>query len=106
MMNLNPYQSAVLASVYIVGVVHLIQFFSRYGDTAGGEDIILIPIMMLSLLTLSVAVMGFLFGYGPLTLYLDGKKHEAVTYVLKTIGTFALCTVVFVLAYVFVVTNV
>jgi hypothetical protein len=39
--------------------------------------------------------MGYLFVLGPLTLYLDGKKKEAVSDFLKTVGTFALWLVVF-----------
>lgn len=49
-----------------------------------------IPIIMLSLLVLSVALMGYLFFYRPLELFMDGRRHEAATFFLKTIGTFAL----------------
>ena len=56
------------------------------------EPNILIPIAMLSLLTLSVAIMGYFFVLNPLQLYLDGHKKEAVTFFLHTIGIFALIT--------------
>ncbi|RJQ29898.1 hypothetical protein C4571_00570, partial [Candidatus Parcubacteria bacterium] len=47
------------------------------------------PIAALSLLTLSVAVMGYLFFYGPLQLYLGGERERAVNLFLKTVGVFA-----------------
>lgn len=99
-MNLSPYQSAALAALYILSIVGVMQFVMELGR--GKDDVLLIPVMMLALLTLSVAVMGYLFGYGPLTRYLDGKKEEAASYLLKTIGSFALITAVFVLAYTWV----
>lgn len=84
--------NAALAALYIVLIVLLIQVFA----STKGEDTILIPITMLSLLVLSVAVMGFLFISGPFRIYFDGKKEEAVMFFLKTLGTFALFVALFV----------
>ena len=81
----NPYLNAVLASVYIVAVVTLISAF----EGGVGEETILIPMGMLSLLVLSVAIMGFLFFYQPLTLVLDGKRADAMNFFLRTLATFA-----------------
>lgn len=57
-------------------------------------DTFFAPIVMLSLLTLSVAVMAFLFFYQPLNLLIDGKKKEAVNLFVKTVGIFAALTAV------------
>ena len=53
----------------------------------------LIPILMLSLFTLSAAVMSIIFFYEPFRMYFDGQKQEAVTLVVKTVGYFAVFVV-------------
>ena len=57
-------------------------------------DTFFAPIVFLSLLTLSVAVMAFLFFYQPLMLFIEGKKKEAVSLFVKTVGIFAAITMV------------
>ena len=57
-------------------------------------DTFFAPIVFLSLLTLSVAVMAFLFFYQPLMLFIEGKKKEAVNLFGKTVGIFAVMTLV------------
>lgn len=60
-------------------------------------DTFFAPIVVLSLLTLSVAVMAFLFFYQPLMLFIEGKKKEAVDLFAKTVGIFAALTIVFLI---------
>ncbi len=91
-MKINPFIHSLAASVYIVLVVSLITTFSTLGEE---KETVFIPMFMLSLLVLSVAVMGFLFFYQPLRLYVDGHKQEALTFFLKTIGFFACFVLVF-----------
>ena len=55
-------------------------------------DTFFAPITFLSVLTLSVAVMAFLFFYQPLQLFIEGGKKEAVNLFVKTIGIFAVFT--------------
>lgn len=55
-------------------------------------DTFFAPIVVLSLLTLSVAVMAFLFFYQPLVLFIEGKKKDAVNLFVKTVGIFAAIT--------------
>jgi len=50
----------------------------------------------LSLFVLSAAVMGFLFVYQPLQLYLDCHKKEGVDFFFKTVGSFAIITVLLI----------
>lgn len=48
---------------------------------------------MISLFTLSAAVMGYLFFSQPLQMYLDGSKKSAVKLFLQTIVSFAVLTI-------------
>jgi hypothetical protein len=57
-------------------------------------DTFFAPITVLFVLTLSVAVMAFLFFYQPLLLFIEGKKKEAVNLFVKTVGIFAAITAV------------
>lgn len=57
-------------------------------------DTFFAPIVFLSLLTLSVAVMAFLFFYQPLALFIEGKKKEAIDLFAKTVGIFAIITII------------
>lgn len=89
-MHLNPFTNALLAAGYIWTVVSFMHMISPPPDT---PDTWLTPIVALSLLVFSVALMGFLFFYRPVVLLLEDKKEEAVRYFLKTLGTFGAITV-------------
>lgn len=88
----NPIINALSASAYILLVVGIIKLLSHYlkdkPDTFGA------PIVFLSLLTLSAAVMAYLFLYQPLQLFIEGKKKEATNLLVRTIGTFAIFTAI------------
>lgn len=86
-MKNNPFFNALLAVGYIVLVVLVM---STFADSPVEQKVpLFVPMVLLSLLTLSVAVMGYLFVYQPLCLYLDGAKKEAVKLFLRTTGIFA-----------------
>ncbi len=87
----NPLYNAFLAAGYIVLVVTIMTSFVDKAD--GPERGILVPLTVLSLFVLSAAVMGFIFFYQPVLLFLDGQKKEAVNLFLKTVGVFAGITV-------------
>lgn len=87
----NPYANAVFAALYIAGIV---LFMSTITD-GGTEESLLIPMAMLSLLVLSVSVMGMLFFLQPILLFLEGKKKEAVTFFVSTVVAFAFCAALF-----------
>lgn len=92
----SPYLNACAASAYIVFIVLFItggapSFLEPFEQTPA------IPVIMLSLLVFSVALMGYLFFYRPLELFLDGKRQEAAQFFLKTIATFALIGIGFAL---------
>jgi hypothetical protein len=84
-MTKNPFLNALGASVYI-GLVVLLMNVSSNIDNSANE--LVVASMMLSLFTLSVAVMGYIFFYEPFKMYLDGKKEEAVKLFLQTVGIF------------------
>lgn len=52
--------------------------FARKTDV---DETILIPIAVLSLFTLSAAIIGYLFLFQPAQMYLDGKKKEAMKFI-------------------------
>jgi hypothetical protein len=87
-MKLKPLRNALLAIGYIALVVLCITQF--IDGPAEHSAPILMPMLMLSLLTLSVAVMGYLFFYEPLKMYIDGDKKGAMQLFLRTIGIFAI----------------
>lgn len=87
----SPVYNAAAASLYII-LMALFMFFGT--KHIPGEDTVLAPIAMISLFTLSAAVMGYLFCYGPLMLYFDGKKKQAAQLFVQTIGMFGVFTLV------------
>lgn len=91
-MSKNPIINALGASGYIILIVSIMQFIMQ--TQKNKPDTILAPITFLSVLTLSVTVMGYLFFYQPLQLFMEGKKKEAVNLFVKTIGVFAAFTAV------------
>jgi hypothetical protein len=96
-MTKNPFINALSATLYITAVA-TIPFFGK--NLFGPGNSFLIPIAMISLFTLSAAVMGYLFLYQPLLLLLDGHKKNAVKLFLQTVANFAGITIIiFLLLY-------
>ncbi len=91
-MSKNPILNALAAEVYIVSLVLFMNFGIKM--IAQQEDTLVIPIAMLSLFTLSTAVMGYLFCSQPIMLFLDGKKKQAFKLFLQTVGVFGGITLV------------
>lgn len=96
-MTKNPFINALAATLYITAVA-TIPFFGK--NLFGPGNSFLIPIAMISLFTLSAAVMGYLFLYQPILFILDGHKKNAVKLFLQTVAAFAGITIViFLLLY-------
>lgn len=89
----KPFLLALVAIVYIVFIVLSINTFGSFLP----EDHLAIPVVMLSLLVLSVAVMAFLFFYEPVQLLIENRKQEALKLFAQTVGFFACFVVVSVL---------
>ena len=91
-MSKNPILNALCASAYIILVVSVMTFVTQ--PLKNKPDTFAAPIIVLSVLTLSVAVMAYLFFYQPLLLFIEGKKKEAVSLFTKTVGVFGVITTV------------
>ncbi|MEK7585171.1 MAG: hypothetical protein AAB455_01470 [Patescibacteria group bacterium] len=78
---------ALGTAAYIVLVA---TFLSHAQDIFGPEEpkSVLVPIMMLSLLVFSAAMVGLLLLGRPILWYWDGKKPEAVSLVIHTMAAF------------------
>ncbi|KKP94691.1 MAG: hypothetical protein US77_C0016G0010 [Microgenomates group bacterium GW2011_GWC1_38_14] len=94
-MTRNPLLNALGALLYII-VVSVVMF---YGSSQVKGTSVIGPIAVLSLFTLSAAVMGYVFCYQPLQLFLAGKKKEAVDLFLKTVGIFGALTATILFLY-------
>lgn len=94
-MSKNPFLNALGAVGYIFLVVFIINFLST---TLGNKpDTAFAPVLALSLLTLSVVVMAILFFYRPLMIFIEGQKKEAVLLFVRTVGVFAIFTIIVLL---------
>ena len=91
-MTKNPIINALSASAYIILVVSVMTFVTK--PLKNKPDTFFAPITVLSVLTLSVAIMAYLFFYQPLQLFIEGKKKEAVSLFIKTVGIFAVLTAI------------
>jgi hypothetical protein len=89
-MSKNPIINALSASTYIFLVVSVMTFVTQ--PLRHKPDTFFAPITVLFVLTLSVAVMAFIFFYQPVMLFIDGKKKQAVNLFVKTVGIFAAIT--------------
>lgn len=89
-MKINPFTNALGAVLYILIVVGIIYSL----QSPNTPDTILAPLFLLSLFTLSAAIMAFVFFYQPFKLYVDNHKKEAVLYFIKTVGYFAVVVLI------------
>src|ERR1035437_3052387 len=89
----KPFIHALAAALYIVIIVFVMDTVTSIlpGKT------ILIPMAVLSLFVLSAAVMGFLFLFEPVQLYMDNHKKEAVAFFVKVVGFFACFVALFLI---------
>lgn len=83
----NPYISALLASSYIVLLVSGVYFTSKYESEVRFE--IVLPMIVLSILVLSVATMAYLFFFRPLVLLFENKAKESARHFLTALFSFA-----------------
>ena len=91
-MSKNPSINALSASAYIFLVASIINLVSQ--TQKNKPDTFFAPVAFLSLLTLSAAIMAYLFFYQPLQLFIEGKKKEAVNLFIQTVGIFGAITLV------------
>jgi hypothetical protein len=90
-MMIKALKNAVLAAIYIVLIASLMYYGQPF---VGKDDSVIMPIAMLSLFTLSAAVMGYFFLYQPIQLYFSNDKKGAFKLFVQTVGIFAIITVI------------
>lgn len=91
-MTKNPLLNALGATGYI----SIVGFVMNWGSSRAPKDpSFFAPIAVMSLFTLSAAVMGYIFCYTPMMLYFDGKKKQGVRLFLQTVGIFSVITFLF-----------
>lgn len=90
----KSYLNAVYAIIYIIGIVAIMSSKIIQGNSVVTE------ILILALLVLSVATMGYLFVGNPVLIYLDGKKKEAIKYFFETITSFGIMTIILLLLHI------
>ena len=84
-MSKNPFVNSFLAITYIILLVLVMDFGTRM---AGQQNSFIVPVAIISLFTLSAAVMGYLFCFQSIQLYFEGKKKQAIKLFLQTVGVF------------------
>lgn len=89
-MTKSPLFNALAATTYIVAIALVMNWGTK---RIAPVNNVFAPIAMISLFTLSAAIMGYLFLYQPGMLYMDGKKKMAVNFFLQTVGVFGAITV-------------
>lgn len=92
-MSKKPLINALSATAYIFLIVVMMSWGTKM--VSHKPDPFLAPLAVVSLFTLSAAVMGYIFCYQPLQLYFDGKKKQAVNLFLQTTAIFGLMTLIF-----------
>ncbi len=94
-MSRNPIINALSALGYIGLIAAVMNYISV---TQGSKpDTVFAPVIFLSLLTFSVAVMACTFFYQPIQLFIEGKKKEALKLLVQTVGVFGVFTTIAVL---------
>ena len=70
-------------AAYVIAVAF---FMNHFGDGGFGVKTVFIPIVMLMLFVFSAALTGSLVFGRPIMWYLDGKKKEALSLLVCTLG--------------------
>lgn len=94
-MTKKPFINSLLATLYIIILVFVMDYATRI--TGHSNNQIIAPIAVISLFTLSTAVMAYLFCYWPFQLYFDGHKKSAISLFLQTVGYFSIFTLISIL---------
>ncbi len=92
----NAIINSFCASLYIILIVSLIYLGGQ--SFFGEEETILIPIAMLMLFVFSAAFTGSLIFGKPIMWYLDGKKREALSLLMITLGIFLTIPIIILLS--------
>ena len=98
-------KNALINACATILYIMLISLFLFYGQRiigANSEDVVLMPILMLSLLVFSASLVGIFIFARPVMWYLDGKRKEAIHLLTYTLGIFLVITIVILLTLFFI----
>lgn len=99
----NPLLHAFVHSLGVVLYVALVALFMSNGERIlGQEDTIFVMMVVLLLLTLSVAVVGSLIFAKPILLAIRGQRREAVEFALITIGFLFIESIILIIVFAFI----
>lgn len=93
----NIRQQALVNVLLTTGYIILVASFMYYGAEAkiGKVNSFLGPAAFLMLFVFSAALTGFLIFGKPAQMYVDGKKKEALSLLINTLGFFSVITLIF-----------
>lgn len=92
------FTNAIFTSAYIFAISFFLFNIQHIFDTAK-PDTVFVPILMLSLLVFSVAMVGSLIFGQPILWYWDGRKNDSIYLLISTLAFFfAVTLIVFLLA--------
>ncbi|MBU6415309.1 hypothetical protein KGQ34_03695 [Patescibacteria group bacterium] len=87
----NAFFNASATALYIAAVASFLFYVPKFFGHR--TDIMLVPMVMLSLFVFSAALTGSLIFGKPILWYLEGKKQEAISLLVVTLGIFLAITV-------------
>lgn len=90
-MKWSPIYNAAGAAAYITAVVTFMHFITELRHDT--PDTLIDGMGFISLFVFSAATMAFLFFYRPVELLIAGKRIEATSYFMQTLGIFGIITV-------------
>jgi hypothetical protein len=93
----NAFTNAFLTALYVSLIAAFLFYVPRISGV-NGKDTVLIPVVMLSLLVFSVALVGVLLFGRPMLWYLDGRRKDALSLLFYTLVIFLVITIIFLLA--------
>ena len=82
----NAAINAFLTALYIIIIASFLFYVPKFSGLDKADDTVLAPIIMLSLLVFSAALVGSLIFGRPVLWYLEDKKNEAVSLLIYTLG--------------------
>lgn len=91
-MTKKPFVNALGALTYIALVTAVMSYIEQ--TQSHKPDTAFAPFIFLSLLTLSAAIMAFIFFYKPLQYLIEGKSREAVDLFIQTVLVFGVIAAV------------
>src|SRR3990167_9690968 len=97
----NAFVNAGATIIYIM-LISSFMFYVPEHFNSNSEDVVLMPILMLSLLVFSAALVGIFIFARPVMWYLDGKRKEAIHLLTYTLGIFLVITIVILLTLFFI----